>query len=218
MQLDPIADLLLGSSGAQITSLVREARGLARAQKCRPQQSHLEAATSRICRALDPDILWRITVHEAGHLVVAHSLGLPPAQRAMITNSGGFVDIPSPMLESVQSVKDRITALLGGRAAEQVILGEALNGAGLGDNSDLELATRLAGQMLFEWGFGDQLVFTPAPALIKDRTNRLDKILKDAEHSAIQILTARKDIISNVAVALCKKRELSGEQIRDLFL
>lgn len=215
MDLDRIAEQLLGSSGAQVAALVREARGLARAEQSSLSQNHLEAAASRICPALDPDILWRIAVHEAGHLVVAHALGLPPAERATITATGGFVDIPTPMLESAQSAKNRIAALLGGRAAEHVIFGEALNGAGLGDNSDLELATKLARQMICEWGFGDQLAFTPAR--IKDQTNHLDKILKHAEHSAIQILTARKELISNIAVALSKERELSAQQIRRLL-
>lgn len=217
MYFDPIADQLLGSSGAQIAALVREARGLARAEQSSLTQQHLETAASRICPALDPDLLWRVAVHEAGHIVVAHALGLPPTERAAITTTGGFVDIPSPMLESAQTVQNRITALLGGRAAEQMVLGEALNGAGLGQNSDLELATRLASQMQFEWGLGDQLAFTPAPVRITDRTNHLDKILKDAEHGAIQILTARKELIAKIAVALCKKRELSGEQIRELL-
>jgi DNA polymerase III delta prime subunit len=217
MQLYSIADQILGSSGALITALVREARGLARADKIPLSQSHLEAAASRIYPALDANILWRIAVHEAGHLVVAHTPNLPPAERATITNTGGFVDIPSSMLESSQTATNRICALLGGRAAEQVIFGEALNGAGLDDHSDLELATKLSAQMAYEWGFGDQLVFTPTPAHIKDRTNHLDKILKDAECNAIQILTARKDLISSIAVALCKERELSGEQIRRLL-
>lgn len=217
MSLSPIADQLLGASGAQITALVREARGLARSDQCSVGQKHLEAAASRICPVLDEDLLWRIAVHEAGHLVVAHVLGLPPAERAVITMTGGFVDIPSPMLEGVQAAQNRIAALLGGRAAEQIVLGEALNGAGLGTNSDLELATKLAGQLLFEWGLVDQLAYTPAPTHFNDRTNHLDKMLKVAEHRAIQILTARKDLTSTIAVALCKKRELSGEQIRELL-
>ncbi len=217
MDLARIADQLLGSSGAQVAALVREAHGLARAEQSSLAQHHLESAASRVCPPLDPGILWRIAIHEAGHLVVANALGLPPAERAAITNTGGYVDIPKPMLESAQSAKNRIAALLGGRAAEHVIFGEALNGAGLGQNSDLELATRLAAQMQFEWGFGEQLVFTPTPALIKDRTGLLDKTLKDAEHSAIQILTAKKDLISKIAATLCKKRELSGEQIWQLL-
>ncbi len=215
MDLARITDQLLGSSGAQIAALVREARGLARAEQSTLSQQHLEAAASRVCPVVEKDLIWRIAIHEAGHLVIANALGLPPAERAAITNTGGFVDIPTPMLESAQSAKNRIAALLGGRAAEHVIFGEALNGSGLGTNSDLELATKLAGQMILEWGLGEQLVFTPAR--IKDRTNHLDKILKHAERSAIQILTARKELISNIAVALCEERELSAQQIRRLL-
>ncbi len=215
MDLGRITDQLLGSSGAQIAALVREAHGLARAEQSTLSQQHLEAAASRVCPVVEKDLIWRIAIHEAGHLVVANALGLPPAERAAITNTGGFADIPTPMLESAQSAKNRIAALLGGRAAEHVIFGEALNGSGLGTNSDLELATKLAGQMILEWGLGEQLVFTPAR--IKDRTNHLDKILKHAERSAIQILTARKELISNIAVALCEERELSAQQIRRLL-
>ncbi len=219
MDLARIADQLLGSSGAQATAVVREARGLARAEHKQLAQTHLETVASQICPVLDQDLLWRIAIHEAGHLVVAHVLGLPPAERATITQTGGFVDIPSPMLESAQSAKNRIAALLGGRAAEHVIFGEALNGAGLGQNSDLELATRLAGQMQFEWGLGDQLVFAPSQAHKEDRTTTkcLDKVLKDAEQHALQILGSHKSLLNTVAKALCKKRELSGEQIRELL-
>ena len=219
ISLSGIADQLLGSSGAQVASLVREARGLARAEKHPLDRSHLETAARRICPVLDQDLLWRIAVHEAGHIVVAHALGLPPAERATITSTGGFVDIPSPQLESEQAAQNRICSLLGGRAAERVILGEALNGSGLGQNSDLELATKLAGQMLYEWALGDQLVFTPLGVQAKDKktTNHLDAILHDAELRALQILGAQKPLINRTAKALMDKRELSGEQIRKLL-
>ena len=216
LQLAPIADQILGTSGAQITAIVREARGLARAAMVPLDQTHLETAASGICPALDPNILWRIAIHEAGHLVVAHALGLPPAERATITNTDGFVDIPSPMLLSTQGAKDRIAALLGGRASEQVVFGEAFNGAGLGQNSDLELATRLAGQMRFEWGLGDQLVYDPIEAQTVSRTTAkyLDKTLRTQQLRAIQILEGRKELVATIATALCKNRELSGDQIR----
>ncbi|MEP0961037.1 MAG: AAA family ATPase [Roseobacter sp.] len=217
MQLDPVADQILGSSGAQITALLREARGLARSELCPLNQSHLEAVASPISPALDTGILWRICVHEAGHLVVAHSLGLPPAQRAMITNSGGFVDIPSPMLESAQSAKDRIAALLGGRAAEQVILGEVLNGAGLGDHSDLELATKLARQMQLKWGLGDQLSYTPDPASKTIAIANVEKVLKAAEQRAVDVIKTDKKHTLHVAQTLLQHRDLSKGILKSLL-
>lgn len=219
MPLPSIADQLLGSSGAQIAALVREARGLARAALAPLSKSHLETAATRICPALDPSILWRIAVHEAGHLVVAHALELPSAERAAITHTGGFVDIPSLMLEGAQSTKDRIAALLGGRAAEQVILGKALNGSGLGANSDLELATRLAAQGEFEWGLGDQLAFTPfnVRTLPQTKTGQIDKALKDAQLRAIEVITNKQPLVLAIAQALVNERELSANQLQELF-
>lgn len=219
MSLSPIADRLLGSSGAQVAALVREARGLARAEQSSLDQCHLETAATHICPALPPDVLWRIAIHEAGHLVVAHVLGLPPAIGAAVTGSGGFVDIPSPMLESAQSAEDRIAALLGGRASEHVILGEARNGAGLGANSDLELATKLAGQMQFEWGFGDQLAFIPFNT--RDMSSAKFKQVDSSMHAALQrsvkIIKDRQSIVLTIAKVLVDERELSAARLRELI-
>ncbi|MEP4195943.1 MAG: hypothetical protein ABJL99_09945 [Aliishimia sp.] len=190
---------------------------VARAQKYPLQQSHLEAAASRVCPVLDEDLLWRIAVHEAGHIVVAHTLGLPPAERATITNTGGFVDIPSPMLESAQSAKNRITALLGGRAAEQVVLGEALNGAGIGKNSDLELATQLAGQMICEWGLGDQLRYTPNLASNSEETSKVEKLLKAEEQRAIDVLQTEQKRTLHIARTLSKHRDVSKLTLKSLL-
>ena len=219
MSLSPIADQLLGSSGAQITALVREARGLARAEHKQLAQAHVEVVAARICPVLDQGLLWRIAVHEAGHLVVAHALELPPAERAAITHTGGFVDIPSPMLESSDSADARIAALLGGRAAEQVVLGEALNGAGLGTNSDLELATRLAAQAELEWGLGDQLAFTPMDfrTLPQTKTGQIDKALNDAQLRAIGVITDMKPLVMTIAQALVNERELPATRVAELL-
>lgn len=219
MSLSPIADQLRGTSGAQIAALVREARGLARAEHKQLAQAHVEVVAARICPVLDKDLLWRIAVHEAGHLVVAHALGLPSAECASITSTGGFVDIPSPMLESAQSTKNRIAALLGDRAAEQVILGEALNGSGLGTNSDLELATHLAAQAELEWGLGDQLAFTPIDArtMPQSKTRQIDKALKDAQLRAIEVITNKQPLVLAIAQALVNEREFPATRLAELF-
>lgn len=219
MSLPPIADQLLGVSGAQITAVVREARGLARAEHKQLAQAHLEAVATRVFPVLDDDLIWRIAIHEAGHIVVAHTVGLPAAERATITHTGGFVDIPSPMLESAQSTKDRVAALLGGRAAEQVVLGEALNGAGLGTNSDLELASRLAAQAELEWGLGDQLAFTPIDVrtMPQTKTGQIDKALNDAQLRAIEVITNKQPLVLTIAQALVNERELPATRLAELF-
>ena len=215
----PIADQLLGSSGAQVTALVREARGLARVEQRPLNQSHLEAVAARVCPALPPNVLWRIAIHEAGHLVAAHVLGLPRAACATMTGTGGFVDVPTPQLESAQSAQNRMTALLGGRAAEQVILTEALNGAGLGDNSDLELATKLAAQFHFQWGFGKQLTYQTLNDgwLDSNKAKQVEPSMRKALKKAIQIIEENQELVIKIANALLAERELSAAQIRSLF-
>jgi len=211
----PIADQLLGASGAKVTAVVRDARGLARAARKPLDQRHLQTAADRVCPALNPDILWRIAVHEAGHLAVAHALGLPKPERAVLQNTGGFVDVPTPLLESRQSVFDRITALMAGRAAEQVVLGAALNGAGLGENSDLAMATHLAAQARHQWGLEDRLVFRPTSSTNEDPASLaiMERTLQEADHKAHMILQGKRSAVIRTAEVLLEKRELNGEEI-----
>lgn len=142
---------------------------------------------------------------------------LPPAERAVITMSGGFVDVPSLTLESAKSAKNRIAALLGGRAAEQIIFGEALNGSGLGDHSDLELATKLARQMQFEWGLGDQLSYTPDPATKTVAIANVEKVLKAAEQRSVDVIQSEQKRTLLIARALLKHRDVSKLTLKSLL-
>jgi len=220
--LAPIADQLLGSSAAQVTALVREARGLARREQKQLGQSHLKAAANRVAPPLDGEILWRMAAHEAGHLVVAHALGLQPPARASLTMSGAFVDLPEAPLESRQSVDSRIIALMAGRAAEEVVLGEALNGSGMGPASDLAMATKLFLQSRYEWGLAEKLAFAPVhfnelhhlpPNLIA----AAERHLKKAASQAAEILRGNRAVLQALAKELQHQRELSGPELADFF-
>ncbi|MGY9039994.1 MAG: AAA family ATPase, partial [Rhodobacterales bacterium] len=129
--VEAVANHLLGASAAQVTALIRDAKGLARSQAAPLAQQYLITAAGHLAPSPSLDVLWRTAVHEAGHVVVAHLLGLPPAERATITLTGGFIDLPSTPLETRSSALNRVAALLGGRAAEELLLGENSNGAGL---------------------------------------------------------------------------------------
>jgi len=217
-----VADSLLGSSGAQVVALVKEAKGRARREDSKLEERHLIAVIDRIRRPLDRETEWRTAVHEAGHLVVAHCLGLPSPLNATISRFGGVVDVPSRPLESRQSARDRIAALLGGRAAEIAALGEAMNGAGIGAQSDLAIATKIAQKMLYEWGLGRQLAFTPVnlvdpatmqPSAIKD----VDTLLQEQQERAIRIADEHQDDIVRIGQALLKERELPAARLRELL-
>ncbi|WP_080724937.1 M41 family metallopeptidase [Neorhizobium galegae] len=110
-------------------------------------------------------------VHEAGHAVVGMSLGigrpdLVTVQRFHSHRSGNtaFVSwIRNVRLQrSRESYLNEISMLLGGRAAEEVILGTMHDGSGGVMGSDLQRATDLATYMLAALGMGDGLSYSNA--------------------------------------------------------
>ncbi|MEM7603508.1 MAG: AAA family ATPase [Verrucomicrobiota bacterium] len=217
-----VADSLLGSSGAQVAALVKEARGRARREGSALEERHLVAVTDRIRRPLDRDTEWRTAVHEAGHLVVAHCLSLPAPEKATMSRFGGSVDVPTRPLESRRTAQDRIAAMLGGRAAEIVIFREAMNGAGIGSSSDLALATKIAEKVLYEWGLGGQLAFKPVnlvdPSTLQPSASKeVDALLHEQQERAIGIADQHRDDIVRIGEALLKERELSAARLRELL-
>ncbi len=222
IDIGSVADSLLGSSGAQLVAIAKEAKGIARREGSMLEKRHLVAVTDRIRRPLDGETEWRTAIHEAGHLVVAHCLGLPAPLKATMSRFGGFVDVPSRPLESRQTARDRIAALLAGRAAEIAVLGEAMNGAGIGSSSDLAFATRIAEKVLYEWGLDRQLAFTPIDLVNSARVGltalgQVDTILHEQQDRAIRIADQHQDDIVRIARALLKERELSASRLLELL-
>ena len=101
-----------------------------------------------------------IAYHEAGHALLAHIVGRGMTiHKVTIVPRGGALgyNLYTPTDERVLATRDdlitRIVVLLGGRAGEEVALGEVSNGAG----DDLERATAIARAMVFDWGLGESL-------------------------------------------------------------
>ena len=101
-----------------------------------------------------------IAYHEAGHAVLAHIVGrgmaihkvtIVPRGRALGYNM--YLPTDERVLATRDDLITNIVVLLGGRAGEQVALGEVSNGAG----DDLERCTAIARAMVFDWGLGESL-------------------------------------------------------------
>ena len=135
-----IANRLLGVSGAQVSAVVRDARARARRSRGDLQPEHLGSAVDHIAPPRPPTLLRRIAIHEAGHAVVGHCLGLPPPRHLQLTASGGAYGYVIPETMTVESAEDHLATLLGGRAAEIELLGSCSSGA----DKDLAEATDLA--------------------------------------------------------------------------
>lgn len=221
LALDDAADRLLGKSGADIAMIGRLTLSLARDEERPVSDQDLQAAVDRIAPPLDPAIMRRIAVHEAGHLLVAHILGLPLPKQVYVSPASGAVLFPQSRFETFSTASDRIITLMAGRAAEIMAFSEASNGAGLGEDSDLAQATALALKLDTEWGLGDcGPVYMPlhnanlVPAWLKDK---LRETQREAEQTALQILQENRAALHQISEVLLRKRSLEGDAIQKLL-
>lgn len=219
--LDRLADQLLGLSGAEVAAVLRDARTRARAAERELTLTDLQAAADAVQPNPDQDLLWRVCVHEAGHVVAGHLLSLPPATSARVTPRGGEVLRAHLPHMTDRTVRDVMCAVLAGRAAEAILLGDISSGGGEGMGSDLAQATELAIRFEAGFGFGETLAWippdTPIPLLPENLRNRVETALQDANRSVHALLEGRQDLIRHVATALLERRELDADAIAMLF-
>ncbi|SEL00328.1 AAA family ATPase [Pacificibacter marinus] len=213
-ELIPIADQLVGVSAAQVTAIVRDARGRARHRGETLDDTHLRDSAQTLCPAMAPELEHRVAVHEASHAVVGHALGALSLEKLRITQTGGeLLSTPKGPL-TLASAKAHLAVLLAGRAAEMLCFGDVSTGA----ETDLRMATDLAFKMRHAWGFyPDTLLHAeelhlriPSHYLVSD----LNREILHAEARATEIISNQRDVIDRVARELIRKRELTRE---DLF-
>jgi cell division protease FtsH len=157
-----------GTSGADIENLVNEAvLNAARANKEKVNMSDFEFAKDKILMGTErrsmviSDQEKRNTAyHEAGHTMVARMIpGTDPIHKVTIIPRGRALGLTQqlPIDEKHtyprEYLDNNIAILLGGRAAEEIVLHDFTTGAG----NDIERATNLARKMVCEWGMSDKM-------------------------------------------------------------
>lgn len=157
-----------GFSGADLENLVNEAALLAaRKNKEKVGMEELEQAKDKVLMGVERKSMIineeerRSTAyHEGGHALVALLLpGADPVHKVTIIPRGRALGLTQqlPIDERhtypKQYLLNRIAVLLGGRAAEEIVLEDHTTGAG----NDLERATELARKMVCEWGMSEEL-------------------------------------------------------------
>ena len=157
-----------GFSGADLANLVNEAALLAaREDKKFVEMKDFENAKDKVLMGVERKSLIlseeerRATAyHEAGHALVARLIpGTDPIHKVTIIPRGRALGITQqlPMDEKHnyhrEYLLDNIAILMGGRVAEELVLGHMSTGAG----NDLERATDLARKMVCEWGMSEKL-------------------------------------------------------------
>jgi cell division protease FtsH len=167
VELEAIAKITAGFSGADLESLVNEAAILAaRRNKKSISQSEMQEAMERVVmgperrsRVISEEEKRAIAYHEAGHAILFHLLEhADPVHKITIIargRAGGYV-MPLPtdnFLKTREFFEDRIVSAMGGRAAEELIYNHFSTGA----SSDLQQATQTAKAMVTQFGMSDTL-------------------------------------------------------------
>jgi cell division protease FtsH len=179
IDLDAIAGMTTGFTGADIANLVNEAAIVAtRRNGAAVSLSDFTEAIERILagpekksRVLNAEERRRVAYHEMGHALVAATLpGVDPVQKVSIIPRGvgalGYtIQRPTEdrFLLGRANLENRIAVLMGGRAAEQLVFdGDVSTGAA----DDLQRATEIALEMVTRFGMDEkvgQRTYVPAP-------------------------------------------------------
>src|SRR5947209_1029454 len=233
-----------GFSGADLANLVNESALLAaRQNKKFVEMTDFENAKDKVLMGVErrsmiiSDAEKRtIAYHEAGHTLVADFLpGTDPVHKVTIIPRGRALGLTQqlPLDDKYNYSKEylvnRITILLGGRAAEEIVLHQQTTGAG----DDLEKATEMARKMVCEWGMSDKLGpltfgkneehiflgrevarakdYSEDTALMIDA--EIKRIVLEAAVRARQILDENIEKLHALARALLERESLDGEEI-----
>ncbi len=168
INLRAIATRTPGFSGADLENLLNEAALVAaRQDKKKIDMSDIDEATDRVIagpakksRVISEKERNIVAFHEAGHTVigvvldeadVVHKVTIVPRGQA-----GGYaVMLPKEdrYFMTKPELLDKITGLLGGRVAEEIVFGEVSTGA----HNDFQRATGIARRMVTEFGMSDKL-------------------------------------------------------------
>ena len=168
VDLEAIAKITAGFSGADLENLVNEAAILAaRRNKKAINMSEMQESMERVVmgperrsRVISKEEKLKIAYHEAGHAILFHLLEhTNPVHKITIVSrgrAGGYV-MPLPQgdsfLKTREEFEDDITAAMGGRAAEEIIYQQLSTGAQM----DLQQATSMARAMVTQFGMSEVL-------------------------------------------------------------
>src|SRR5262245_11450807 len=250
VELRSIAALTPGFVGADLASLVNESALLAaRGGKCQVGRAELEAGIERVMAGLEkkarvmlPAEKRRIAVHEAGHAIIAaltpncdpvHKISIIPRGMAAL---GYTMQRPSDdrYLATKSQLESEIRVLLGGLAAEDLLLGETSSGAA----NDLERATATARRMVKNFGMSPRLgpisfqdtgsVFLPtngrppeeraySEQTAREIDEEIKRILDDSLCDVRALLLRRRVAVEELATRLLDKEVIESAELNEVL-
>jgi len=249
LEIEKVAAMTPGMVGADLANLVNEAALLAvRKNKKKVSMAEFEEAIERVIAGLEKknrlinhkerEI---VAYHELGHAVIALSLpDADPVQKISIIPRGiaalGYtLQLPTEdrFLMKKNELLTRIATLLGGRAAEELIINDISTGA----HNDLSRATDIALSMVKEYGMSSKVgqvyfarkktaqfldVMSQGAAEYSEATAELiddevREIINTQYARALDILRGKKQFLEKAARILLEKEKIDGEELKALM-
>ena len=248
VNLKSISSRTSGFSGADLENLMNESALLAvRKNESAITLEDIDEATDRVLmgpaktsRKVSEEIKWLTAVHESGHAVIGLKLkDAMEVQKITIVPrgmAGGYTSYTPKEDNITRYTKNEmiamITSSLGGRAAEELFLGDVTTGA----SDDFKRSTNLARSMVTEYGMSDlgpiryeqnqsENVFlgrdynktknySDQVALEIDK--EVQKIITKCYDNAKKILEENKDLVMLLSHTLIEKETITKEQIDEL--
>lgn len=243
---DRVAERTVGFSGADIENMLNEAAiGAARLDKKEIDMEDVEESATKVKmgparRRLQSQEDRRITAyHESGHAIVtSHLPNMDPVHRISIVARGmslGHTLIP-PAADRTHESRNRflsqLAAMLGGRAAEEIVFDDITAGA----SNDIESATRLARAMVTDFGMSDlgpinmgpqtsyddfgNVNWTEPSSVSESMQANIDlevkKIMDNAHKTALAIVKKERKVLDQVAQALLKNETLDRDDFEKI--
>ena len=240
LNLESVAEDTAGFTGAELANILNEAAILATKNKHEGiERDDIEEAVKKVTVGLEKrtrvisDKDKKLTAyHEAGHAVVSRYL---PTQTNVKEVSiiprgvaGGYTMYKSDEDKyyiSKTEMQEKLIALLGGRAAEKLVLDDISTGA----SNDIEVATKIARDMVTKYGMSDTLgpidfqgkepyEMQMFGENIGDKIGQEVKILIDTAYNDAQtLLKEHRDKLDAIANVLLEKEKINEQEFNSIF-
>lgn len=247
IDLNEIASTTPGFSGADLRNLANEAAlQAAREEVDQVNNQHFSIARDKVLMGnpreeiLKDDQKKVIAVHESGHALVAHlTKEASPLKKITIIPRGralGFTEqlYSEDMINQTKSfLLGQVDVLLGGRTAEEILIGEITTGA----QDDLKRATKLCRKMVANWGMSEQFgplsfnideehaflgrEMAKAKNFSEKTAEKIDeeifKLLRDRKNHVTNLLKSNQALLEKLSNGLLEHETLETTQITEIL-
>ncbi len=247
VDLDHLAQITIGFSGADLANLANEAA----LQAGRRNLDHIDwscfvdARDRLLLGAVRESTLSErdrqmVAYHESGHAILAWLLPhADPLEKVTIVPRGQALGVTAQMPDeerhhySEAYLRDRIAVMFGGRLAESIVFGEVSSGA----EHDLRQATQLARRMVAHWGMSSRIGPASFPqaeehvflgreisqareyseATAAMIDDEVRKLLRELEAKTRELLESHRKALDALAAELLEKETLGRQELRAIL-